>query len=729
MTVETPGWCGDAARLSDYWTCSIGGIGAVNITMSERTSVSNTQWWDQDDVVQVGYLSIGRNETLVLTLTFYSGEPLTDVTIWPRRYRDSVSQTVVGGSLILTVGPSVPFLFIAVNGHYDKPVMLKFNPVGLDTIPGGAIAYDSGSPPSGVTAGQTMYFPAGVYEIGDAGLGGGVPAWFTVENGATVIVQSGAFVIGSFDLRQSGGVKQQDIAFRGNGVVSGEYTDPAAIYALPFFTKLQWCTFYGDDGTNFDWHNITVEGLTVTRPPIYANANTLTNVSDCMFINPWHWGIGAFQTYLDDDGVSTVERCIALDMDDTFMFSGSTAGSMTRTDCYAITGAGVPFDIGYGFPLTHLSYVAGNINTLTNCGCVNFALNDPYAAPEPYPRFSAIFRYWSSGNESLTGQANIPVRITDFQVDGRLEVALIQLESLQDPFAGSGDYGRIANIHIDGLDVEFDPVVADNRPLIVFRGRDYQNYVHDISIKNFRIAGVQIDVRNFGPLSDITTYHDHISFGGRMVIFDVDICNMALAFIGNKARITGIDPVDGSAEATQCARYFPLAVRATLELQNWSFAKRKRSLTVINASSDDTDDPAWAYRYEIPDDFVRAISVLPEDAQNDYVVGDQRVGVDFDIKHSEDDGLQRFYTNQQDAWLRYIFYEDDPNQWSQLFIQAVAWHLASMLAGPIIKGAEGHNEAQRCLQRMGQYLGSAKEKDGMDRQATVTKRASWIAGR
>ena len=55
----------------------------------------------------------------------------------------------------------------------------------------------------------------------------------------------------------------------------------------------------------------------------------------------------------------------------------------------------------------------------------------------------------------------------------------------------------------------------------------------------------------------------------------VDVCNMALGLIGNKAKVTAISPVDGSAESTHCARYYPIALRSLLEMHNWSFAQRK----------------------------------------------------------------------------------------------------------------------------------------------------------
>lgn len=255
--------------------------------------------------------------------------------------------------------------------------------------------------------------------------------------------------------------------------------------------------------------------------------------------------------------------------------------------------------------------------------------------------------------------------------------------------------------------------------------------VTDINYRGLRIDSQFVSVRNYPTYFTLATDFPSftVSFGGRPLVSAVDVCNMALGLIGNKAKVTAISPVDGSAESTHCARYYPIALRSLLEMHNWSFAQRKIELTVVNADPDDTDDPAWCYRYQIPDDWVKTISILADEAEDNYLIAGVKQPQDCEIKYSETDEEQRLYTDTEDAWLRYTFYEDDPNQWSQLFIQALAWHLAAMLAGPIIKGAEGHTEAQRCLQRMGQYLAEAKGKDSNERQATLTRKASWIAGR
>ena len=58
----------------------------------------------------------------------------------------------------------------------------------------------------------------------------------------------------------------------------------------------------------------------------------------------------------------------------------------------------------------------------------------------------------------------------------------------------------------------------------------------------------------------------------------VDICNTALAYLGDVANVVSIDPAEGSAQAEHCARFYPLARDALLEMHDWGFATRRVAL-------------------------------------------------------------------------------------------------------------------------------------------------------
>lgn len=91
--------------------------------------------------------------------------------------------------------------------------------------------------------------------------------------------------------------------------------------------------------------------------------------------------------------------------------------------------------------------------------------------------------------------------------------------------------------------------------------------------------------------------------------------------------------------------------------------------------------------------------------------------------------MPRLYTDCPDAVLIYTEYVVETHLFPPLFQMAVAWHLSSLLAGPIIKGEVGANESKRCLQMMMMYIGKASKADSDVRRIHVDKPTSWIAGR
>ena len=59
---------------------------------------------------------------------------------------------------------------------------------------------------------------------------------------------------------------------------------------------------------------------------------------------------------------------------------------------------------------------------------------------------------------------------------------------------------------------------------------------------------------------------------------EVEICNLALSHLGDTATVASSDPPEGSAQAEHCARFYPIARDALLEMQNWKFATRRATL-------------------------------------------------------------------------------------------------------------------------------------------------------
>jgi hypothetical protein len=222
----------------------------------------------------------------------------------------------------------------------------------------------------------------------------------------------------------------------------------------------------------------------------------------------------------------------------------------------------------------------------------------------------------------------------------------------------------------------------------------------------------------------------------------VDICNTALSHLGEEANLTSIDPPEGSAYAGYCAQFYPLALAAALELGSWGFATRRIALAEV-------DNPAssWLYAYAAPDNTINALAVLPPDAPDDYTANVAQaepfhcpasngpnpaatfITPQPFVLETASDGSQIILTNVENAVLRYTTLVDDPNQFTPLFTMALSFMLASLLAGPIIKGDSGTAKSAEMLQKFQAYLGMGRTSDANQRRVHLRQAPSWMAGR
>lgn len=192
----------------------------------------------------------------------------------------------------------------------------------------------------------------------------------------------------------------------------------------------------------------------------------------------------------------------------------------------------------------------------------------------------------------------------------------------------------------------------------------------------------------------------------------VDICNTALAHLGSDAVISAIDPPDGSTEAGYCKRFYPIARRRLIESFAWPFATKRVLLAEVTNDSD-----VWAYAYAVPADCLRPIRIL--------TAGHLRSILEELTNHS--DGAIRttlydeeasapyqregdvLYTHEAEAVLLYLRDVTDPTKFSPSFELTMGYELASLLAGPIIRGADGAKTAQNFRQLARASAGEAME--------------------
>ena len=221
---------------------------------------------------------------------------------------------------------------------------------------------------------------------------------------------------------------------------------------------------------------------------------------------------------------------------------------------------------------------------------------------------------------------------------------------------------------------------------------------------------------------------------------EVDICNLALGHLGDNATVASLEPPEGSAQAEHCARFYPIARDALQEMHSWNFCTKRISLALIDGVS----YSQWKYVYAEPSGVISALSVLPPEAADDYSAAIPMPYTQTEHGHptglgiytqqpfvieTDDMGRSLILTNQENAILHYSSITVDTTKFPPLFVMALSWQLASMLAGPILKGDVGAAEAKRCEMQMMRWLGKAMESDSNDRRVNPRPSVSWMVNR
>ena len=206
----------------------------------------------------------------------------------------------------------------------------------------------------------------------------------------------------------------------------------------------------------------------------------------------------------------------------------------------------------------------------------------------------------------------------------------------------------------------------------------------------------------------------------------IDICNLSLSLLGDTANITSIDPPEGSAQAEYCARFYPLARKTVLSMHPWSFATKRAVLSSITTAHPPPE--TWEYTYAVPSALIKILGVYSAEA----VLDENKTQVAYEV--SGDFNTRVLYSNIDNAVIRYVANVDDTTRFSPLLVNAIAYVLASHLAGPIIKGVESIKISEAMLNRGLAYGEKAMAEDANQTNSSATQLdtrhpAPWIENR
>lgn len=155
------------------------------------------------------------------------------------------------------------------------------------------------------------------------------------------------------------------------------------------------------------------------------------------------------------------------------------------------------------------------------------------------------------------------------------------------------------------------------------------------------------------------------------LVTKVDICNLAVVLLGAK-KVNSIDSPVTKEEITM-AEVYPRSIRASLEANNWVFARKRKALVAVS----DEETGLFEYSYTLPTD-----CLVPR--QLDRATAESKP-VEFEIALNDAKTGNILLTDDDTPVLEYTAFVDNPALFSDAFVEAASIKIA-YLACMAIKG-------------------------------------------
>ena len=256
---------------------------------------------------------------------------------------------------------------------------------------------------------------------------------------------------------------------------------------------------------------------------------------------------------------------------------------------------------------------------------------------------------------------------------------------------------------------------------------------------------------------------------------DIEICNLALSHLGDRGTVTSLNTsIDQTQQAALCAKFYPMA-RGTLLEEPWSFTTKRAALsnvvnngslaigatyTILTAGSPsfaavgatsniagvtfvatgvgsglgtaqlipDVGMTQWLYAYPLPSDFNNMLRLLPYGAPDDAGTAIAYLPRPYSIELNKN-GVRMLLCNEDSPTMVYTTQVTDATKYPATVAMALSFLLASMIAGPLIKGDVGIAQGKSMLQNYALWLSKSVDSDLHNRRVLPVPSPAWIAGR
>ncbi len=169
----------------------------------------------------------------------------------------------------------------------------------------------------------------------------------------------------------------------------------------------------------------------------------------------------------------------------------------------------------------------------------------------------------------------------------------------------------------------------------------------------------------------------------------IEICNRALSNIGNSRSINSLN--EASKEAGECSLHFDACRDAVLSDFDWNFASRRVALADTNSPP-----PDWQYAYRYPTDCLRITAIMVPGVRNPASAD----RVHYQVGADSSGTGKLIYTDQPQAWLKYVMRITDVNMFDAIFQEALAWRLAAAINMALTGSADLGNNALNMYYRV-----------------------------
>lgn len=195
----------------------------------------------------------------------------------------------------------------------------------------------------------------------------------------------------------------------------------------------------------------------------------------------------------------------------------------------------------------------------------------------------------------------------------------------------------------------------------------------------------------------------------------VEICNRALSNIGNSRSINSLN--EASKEAGECSLHFDACRDSVLADFDWNFATKRVALADTGAPP-----PDWKFAYQYPTDCVRITEIMVPGVRNPTAA--QRIS--YEVGADANGTGKLIYTDQEDAWLKYVGRVTDVNMYDAIFSEALAWRLAAAINMALTGNADLGNNA---LNMYGRVILSAGSHSLNESQEPVMPESEFTSAR